>query len=264
MSSPILVALADARALEASWSPDVGIPAGPGWIAGADLQDASSGPFNALLLRIGERAGTRDRRTIAASFALRYGWSSGMVIAPYVRSACVPDVSLDNVSFKFKESTFLERTAIHEARGVVGDSSRALLAVLRQELANQAAPVVEALYTWAGFSRRGTWGLLTSAWAAHVTGLFDGVDQREVWPALDQLFGGDDLVALMKPRFHAVTYRNVTHLYQRRASCCRWYLLPRGELCTSCPLVPHEERLMKNLAWMEQQLGGSHVRTGHT
>jgi len=54
----------------------------------------------------------QDRRTIAASFALRYGWASAMAIAPYLRFYCVLDVSLENVSFKFRESTFLERAAI--------------------------------------------------------------------------------------------------------------------------------------------------------
>jgi len=44
-----------------------------------------------------------DRRTIAASFAMRFGWASGMAIAPYLRAGCVPDVSLDNASFKFSE-----------------------------------------------------------------------------------------------------------------------------------------------------------------
>ena len=32
----------------------------------------------------------------------------------------------------------------------------------------------------------------------------------------------------------------------RRASCCRIYLLPRMELCASCPLVSQEERLARN------------------
>ncbi len=264
MSSAIVHALSDARALGASWAPDIGRPEGPGWVDGAALRDASAGPFNALLWRIGDRAGTGDRRTIAASFALRFGWASGMVIAPFMRSRCVPDVALDNVSFKYRDSTFLERTAIHEARGTVTDTPAALVSALRQELVGQATPVVEAIHAWAGFSRRGTWGLLTSAWAAHVTSFVEGADQRDVWPVLNRLFEGDDLAAIMQPRLHAVTVRSVTHLYQRRASCCRWYLLPTGELCTSCPLVPHEERLLKNLAWMEKQLGGTYRGAGHT
>ncbi len=276
--SPVVAICQALQPLGASWRAEIGQPVGPGWIAGTDLQDASAGPFNALLQRIGARAQTDDRLTIAASFAVRYGWASGMAIAPYLRFDCVPDVSLDNVSFKFRDSTFLECTAISDARGcmistapgaqhpaiVPVDSHHALLRMLRATLVGQAAPVVEALHRWAGFSRRGTWGMLTSAWVTHFTGLFAGRDQRLLLPAIEQLCAGDDLAAMMQPRLHAVTYRDVTHLYQRRASCCRWYLLPQGDLCTSCPLVPHEERLRRNVAWMQKQVDQPPDRRGHT
>lgn len=269
MRSPIVDIYAALREYNASWSVEVGRPSGTGWIAGAELRVASAGPFNDLLLRIGGQAGTTDRLTIAASFALRYGWSSAMAIAPFLTYRCVPDVSLDNISLKFHHTGFFERTAIHEARGtMIAADPRAnhpaittvadpyqLLRSLRSALMAQAIPVVEALYDWSGFARRGTWGMLTSSWAAHVTSLIgDGRDQRPALPVLQAFFAGDDLVAKMQPTCHALTYRGVTHLYQRRASCCRIYLLPQMELCASCPLVSHEERLARNLEWMKTQL----------
>ena len=178
----------------------------------------------------------------------------------------MPDVGLDNVSFKFKESTFFERTAIYCPRGVVVDGdARAqhpsiatvsdaaeLLCTLRRALVAQSEPVVDALYEWSGFARRGTWGMLTSSWAAQFTGLCENPDdQRGVQPVIEDLFDGPDVVAAMRPRLHAVTYGAATHLYQRRASCCRCYLLPQGELCASCPLVSEEERLRRNREWMK-------------
>jgi hypothetical protein len=277
--SPIIDIYAALRAFNASWSVYVGRPSGRGWIAGAELRVASTGPFNDLLLRIGERAGTADRRTIAASFALRYGWSSAMAIAPFLKYGCVPDVSLENISLEFHETGFFERTAIHEARGVmVANDPRAdhptitvvadsyqLLRSLRSALTTQAIPVVEALYDWSGFARRGTWGMLTSSWAAHVTNLIgDGRDQRPALPILRAFFAGDDLVAKMQPEVQALTYLGVTHLYQRRASCCRIYLLPQMELCASCPLVSQEERLARNLEWMKTQLVYLSPRRRHT
>ncbi len=274
---PIVEIYAALRAFNASWSVEVGRPSGNGWIAGAELRVASTGRFNDLLRSIGESAGTADRRTIAASFALRYGWSSAMAIAPLLKHSCVPDVSLDNISLKFHETGFFERTAIHEARGVmVAADPRAshptittvadpyqLLRSLRSALMTQAIPVVDALYEWSGFARIGTWGMLTSSWAAHVTNLVgEGRDQRPALPLLEAFFAGDDLVAKMQPKLHALTYRGVTHLYQRRASCCRIYLLPQMELCASCPLVSHEERFARNLEWMKTllQYGNSGAR----
>jgi len=265
-SSPIAQAFQDLEAVNAGWKVEVGSPEGPGWIAGPHLRDAQHGPFNDLLRRIGARDACDDKRTIAASFALRFGWASGMAIRPFLRSRCVPDVGLDNVSFKFTASTFFERAAVRVARGAVavpdaraghprvasvGDAA-ALLRVLRHELVMQSEPVVEALHRWSGFARRGTWGLLTSSWASHFTSLSaDPDDQRAVRPLIDGLFAGNDIVAAMQPRLHEVTHGAATHLFQRRASCCRYYLLPQGELCASCPLVSDQDRLARNLVWMQ-------------
>jgi hypothetical protein len=276
--SPVADIYLALQALDASWHVEIGRPEGAGWITGADLRDAQAGPFHELLLRIGERTRTRDRRTIAASFALRYGWASAMAIAPYLRHHCVPDIALENVSFKFKPSTFFERTAMHEPRGTVTATDarathvslatvpddRALLRELRSALTAQATPVVEALYEWSGFARKGTWGMLTSSWAAQFTGLCEQPnDQRAMLPVLESLFAGDDEVAKMRPRMHAVAWAGVVHLYQRRASCCRWYLLPQGELCASCPLVADDERVRRNLDWMKKQLERSTPSGGH-
>jgi len=101
------------------WYVEIGRPRGPGWITGTDLRTASAGPLHDLLWRIGDRLHTADRRTIAAAFALRYGWSAGMAIAPYMLRHCVPTITLDNVSFKFQDNTLFERVALHCPAGVM-------------------------------------------------------------------------------------------------------------------------------------------------
>jgi hypothetical protein len=267
--SPLVRIYDDLRARDPSLHVELGPSTGPGWIAGPDLREAGAGPFHALLRRIGESARTGDRRTIAASFAMRFGWASAMAIAPYLRARCVPDIALENTSFRFRASTFFEYAALLEPRGwvVAGDGRAAhpsmatvadgdaLRRALRATLAGQAAPIVEALYRWSGFARRGTWGMLTSAWASQFTAIAEPPDdQRGLAPELDAFFAGTDLVAAMRPRMHAVSVDRATHLYQRRASCCRLYLLPGGELCASCPLVGDEERLARNRDWMRRQL----------
>ena len=227
------------------------------WIDGTDLRDAGAGPFHALLRRIGDVARTADRRTIAASFAFRFGWSSVVAIAPYLQSRWVPDVALDNVSFAFERSTAYERARLHVVRGVVvaGDpraadasmatvpDADALRRALRDGLVAQATPMVAALERWSGFAARGTWGQLTSAWASQFMAIVDpGDGQRGLVAELDAFFEGDDIVAAMRPRMHAVSVDGAIRLRQRRASCCRIYLLPGGELCTSCPLVGRDAR----------------------
>jgi hypothetical protein len=154
----------------------------------------------------------------------------------------------------------------HSTITTVSDQGE-LLRALRSALTAQAMPVVESLHEWSGFARRGTWGMLTSSWASHITSLHgDRRDQRPALPVLQQFFAGDDVVAIMQPRVHEVTQLGVTHLYQRRASCCRIYLLPGQELCASCPLVAQDERLERNRAWMKTQLerDSAAPRAGHT
>lgn len=258
------------QATDPKWRIDFGVPDdSQEWIHGADLRCATAGPFHALLQRIGERFRIGDRRTIAASFALRFGWSASVAIAPFLLFDCVPEVGLDNISLRFRADTLYERTAIHVPRGTmlrtnpgpadplasyIEDPS-ALLLTLRLQLRTQAAPVVDALYEWAGFSKKGAWGQITSSWASQFVNIFDRMgDQSDALAVVQAFFEGDDDLASMRPKLHLVTLGRTTHLYQRRASCCRYYLLPQGSLCASCPLVSQSERLRKNLDWMRTKV----------
>jgi hypothetical protein len=264
--SPIIGFFRDLHAMHPRWYVEMGRPSGSGWIAGIDLGTGRQGPFHALLVRIGEGLQTSDRRTIAAAFALRYGWSSGIAIAPYLFYQCVPNLSLDNVSFKFLDNTLFERAALHRPEGVMlhqegrqthpsirlVPTSQALLGWLRASLVQQAEPVVAALYDWSHFSLRGMWGMITSSWGSqfiNIVGEMDG--QERGLPQVRQFFAGNDLAAQMQPHFYPITYNGVTHVYHRRSSCCRYYKIPQGEYCASCPIVPRAERVQRNRDWMK-------------
>jgi len=268
-ASPMTAVFQELRAIRSNWHVEIGQPSGPGWIRGVDLRTARNGPFNALLTDIGARVGTSDKRTVAASFALRYGWSSGIAIAPFLLRQCVPNITLENVSFKFHENTTFERAALHEPEGVMLPQEgvtahpsiqwlpdqNALMASLRARLVQQAQPIVEALYEWSNFAPRGSWGMITSAWASQLMNICAVVsEQQHGLPYARKLFEGDDIVACMQPTFYPLTYKQVTHVYHRRASCCRYYKLPQGDLCASCPLVGDEERLQRNQEYMQHLL----------
>ena len=247
--SPVEHSLHALETIDPKWRVEIGIPVdSAGWIQGANFAHASTGPFRSLLDRIGARLRTSNRKTVAASFALRFGWSASVAIAPYLFHGCVPEIGLDNISLKFREDTLFERTAIHSPRGALlrsyvelphpliqyVDTSRTLLTFLRRQLYRQAAPVVEALYEWSGFSRKGAWGQITSSWASQFVNVYDRLgNQSQALAVVHSFFEGNDEVAQMRPKLHPVTVERTTHLYQRRASCCRYYLLPQG----SCALV---------------------------
>ena len=268
-TSPIIATYRELQAIRPNWYVEIGHPRGTGWIDGTDFRTAIEGPFNTLLSHIGERLHTTDRRTIAASFALRYGWSSGVAIAPYILHQCVPEISLENMSFKFNENTLFERVALHQPKGVMLQQDgvahhpfiqfiptpKALLSCLRTSLVQQAQPVIDALYGWSRFSIRGIWGMITSSWGSQFMNICDVLDeQKNGLACVLQLFEGDDLVSQMQPHFYPITYSNITHMYHRRASCCRYYRLEKRQYSASCPLISQEDRMQRNQAWMKHIL----------
>jgi hypothetical protein len=118
--SPIEKALAEVAAIDPKWRVEVGDPGmDSGWVQGGDFLNTTSGPFGSLLQRAGIRLETDDRRTVAALFALRFGWVASMAIAPFLVSQCVPRVHLSNISVKFRDNTLFERTALHEPIGTI-------------------------------------------------------------------------------------------------------------------------------------------------
>jgi ferric iron reductase protein FhuF len=267
--SPMIAMYQELRARHPKWYVEIGQPRGKGWIAGTALMTAREGPFLELLCRIGERLHTTDRRTIAASFALRYGWSSGVAMAPYLLYHCVPKITFDNVSFKFSENTSFERVALHHPEGVMLpqdgvaphpsirwlSSPQGLLEWLRTSLVQQAQPVVDALSEWSYFSMRGIWGMITSAWGSQFIHIFGEIgEQTQGLSCVRQFFEGNDVVSQMQPQFYPVTYQHVTHVYHRGASCCRYYLLRPEHYCASCPLISQEGRLQRQQAWMKRLL----------
>jgi FhuF 2Fe-2S C-terminal domain len=263
--SPLIAIYLALRAIHPKWDVEIGQPHGPGWLPGTALTTANEGPFQALLARIGERLQTADRRTIAASFALRYGWSAGVAMAPYILYHCVPTIALNNVSFKFHENTAFEQVALHHPEGVMLldngvaphpsmrwlSSPPALLAWLRRSLVQQAQVIVDALYAWSHFAVRGIWGMITSAWSSLCIHIFGEIGQpTHALSWLREFFHGDDVTAQMQPQLYSLTSQHITRVYQCGASCCRYYLVRQGQYCASCPLISDDERLRRQRAHM--------------
>jgi hypothetical protein len=117
--SPIVHVYDKLRRLHPNWYVEFGMLSDDGWIPGQALRNPAEGLFGDLLGRIAARLKTDDRKIVAGSFALRFGWASGVAVAPFLLHQCVPDIRLDNVSLKFTEETFFERVCIREPRGVM-------------------------------------------------------------------------------------------------------------------------------------------------
>jgi ferric iron reductase protein FhuF len=254
------------RMLHPDWYVEYGPRCFDGWIPGHALRWPDRPPFNDLLSRIGQRLMTSDRKVIAASFALRFGWSAGAAVAPYLLKGCVPDVALDKVSLKFNAQTFYEKLSLHDSDAIVSENSShafnpggrsdpTLAAALRTILAAQGDPVVSALHQWSRFSARAIWGQIASSWGAQFTSRLGHLGRH--CEALEQariFFDAPGFIRGMSPNFYTVTHRDLTRVYHRRASCCLYYRLPTGNYCASCPLISQAESIRRNKEWIEKTL----------
>jgi ferric iron reductase protein FhuF len=268
-TSSIAEAYAYLQTLDPNWFVVMGKPTGPGWLHGADLLQPDQEPFCRLLNALGTPWQTADRRTLVATFALRYGWSAGAAIAPFLLCRLVPNVSLDNISIKFAcQNHLFERVALHRAEGTIlssgcdknpgmlhkASSLHQLRQSLRHLLVQQATPVVEALHHWSRFSTKALWGMITSSWGSQFVHIMQQIDAQDAgWTEAERFFDGHDLVALMRPRFYQVIHHQRRRIFHRRSACCRYYLVPHGGYCASCPLIPEAESMARNKQWMETE-----------
>jgi ferric iron reductase protein FhuF len=247
--------LAQLRTMNAKWAVETGPQEGNGWIRGVELENVEGGPFAALLTLIRERMKTHDRKIVAASFALRFGWASAVAFAPYFVAARVPDVRLENISLKFSASTLFERLAIHDLRPFQADDP---LEALRAVLTAQATPVVEALYAWSRLPRKVIWGQVTSSWGAQFELILRELGRAEEALGMAQtFFAADGAAFAARPELYVVEHRDVRRIYQCRSSCCLYYKVESGGYCASCPLITQNERVARNKQWMERTLSGA-------
>jgi ferric iron reductase protein FhuF len=128
-----------------------------------------------------------------------------------------------------------------------------LVSCLRMMLIEQAEPVIDALYAWSRFSKRALWGQVASSWGAQFTSVLGYLNRhRESLGRARAFFDVPGFIRGMSPAFYPVTHWGKTRIYQRRASCCLYYRLPKTSYCASCPLVSQSERVERNKEWMEK------------
>jgi len=233
------------------------------WTAAIDFQNANKGPFNDLLVNIGKRAKTDDKKIIAAAFAARLGWASVGAIAPLLLIGNLPILNEKGFALRFNTQTLF--TGIHFYKDhwcneasitdtyfdhlslVPLEKVEILFPTLMDGLHQQLLPIMEALYSWSRFSRRGAWGQIYASWGSVFKMVADQAEQ-DILPYIRHFFSKPMMYPTMAPDFYTLAVPYNTKVFHRRASCCLYYRLPQGGLCTSCPLETDEKRLLANMA----------------
>lgn len=116
-------------------------------------------------------------------------------------------------------------------------------------IAGHLAPVIEALRTAFGISRRILWGNVGNL----VADLFDKWGEQPAAVREDRRFLLDDRCSPLLPgkpnplwdcvRYEALAEPDLPPVVRVRRTCCQKSHLPGGKACTTCPLVSVEERV---------------------
>ena len=60
-------------------------------------------------------------------------------------------------------------------------------------------------------------------------------------------------IARAAPELYDVRSDDLVCTCQRRSACCLYFKSPGRNFCASCPILPKEERLERNLVWVRSQ-----------
>jgi hypothetical protein len=250
--------------------PIKGDPAADGpWIAGPALSAPDDPPLRHVMEGLTRQGFGADRRAAAASFMLRFGWSSGYAIGAYMLHQRVPD--LDGMALRFHERyMFLNgvRAGCHIFSALPGDRAsahpdcqpvdgpEALATSLFDELYRHAAPVVRALHAWSGFSERALWAMVTSSWSAQFANLGEALGREaDALAQAQHLFHtAEATLRRALPEVYLVESQGRAGICHRRAACCLYFKAPGAHYCASCPLLPEPDRLVSIRHWIATRL----------
>jgi hypothetical protein len=220
-----------------------------GWVDDAALGNPDAGPLADLNARFVAAGFGANRRAVAASLMLRYGWAAGFTIAAWLTRREV--VRIDRFALKFSSMTMVEALWIQDARILRDLGEEEGRHALLESLLAFTEPLIASQHHWSRFSRHALWSMVTSSWAAQFASIGDRLGQRA--PAVaeaERLMGRDPEIAAAAPRLYEVQEGRRSQTCQRRAACCLYFKGPRQHFCASCPIIPATERIARNRDWV--------------
>jgi len=234
------------------------------WIFAGDLGDPDAGPLKALFDRFAGGGFGSNRRAVAASLLLRYGWGAGGQIAAYL--ALGRTLRLTDFALQFSASTLIKGVWVREAEvgGLAGDplatacdwtgvvAPQALRLRLLESLVDFTAPLVDSQHAWSRFSRHALWAQVASSWAAQFAAIGERIGER-AWAVAEgrEILALHPEIAAAAPEVYEVRGGRQSKVCQRRAACCLYFKGPRRHFCASCPIIPVGERLQRNRQWAD-------------
>jgi hypothetical protein len=220
-----------------------------GWVDGPALCNPDTGPLADLNMRFVAAGFGVNRRAVAASLLLRYGWAAGFAIAVWLTRREI--VRIDRFALKFSEWTLVEGLWIQEADILAGLSEDEGRVALLASLIDFTEPLIACQHRWSRFSRHALWAMVTSSWAAQFAAIGSRIGCEDAAVAEARtLMARDPEIAAAAPALYTVSAGRRAQTCQRRAACCLYFKGPRKHFCASCPIIPPAERIARNCDWV--------------
>jgi ferric iron reductase protein FhuF len=258
-ATPLAATIARVSTLDQYLAAALGRPEGDGWIEGTEI----GLHLGECLRRIGIRCRTVKRRVQAALFMCDYSWRlAAPAVATYLAERRVPDLGPGNVAVRFDGKGVAEPpsflTAVFaglpndSAAGIRCHDDEALRSWLRQRLQEHLAVAISALRKLAPLGPRAQWALAADACASSF--LYAGKklgDQESARREAEAFLAAGGSPLRTRSSFFTLEHAGRKEIFHARASCCLSYKLPEHRYCTTCPLIPREERDRRLREWME-------------
>jgi hypothetical protein len=212
--------------------------------------------------------GPADPLTDGVMMMWRYADMARVATIVYALDRRLPDLSPDRVAFvpatnsepervAFQRATFSclpdDPDAAHHDARVVSDPG-----ALRQALVDRLEafiwPVIEPMRTFTGLGRRGLWGIAASVpLVAMAHALAERGEAARGVAEVEAALAIAGSLRIAPPVVEVVRHAGRDVLVIRDGACCRAYRRPDGELCTSCPIRPREERIARFVDFAERE-----------
>lgn len=224
---------------------------GEGWVGRAAMGDPEQGPLADLYARFAAAGFGANQRATAASLLLRHGWAAGFTIGAWL--ACGRIARIDDFALKFSPMTLVEALWIRSGSVVRPDDLASGRRAVADQLRGFTQDLIASQHDWSRFSRHALWAMVASSWAAQFAAIGERLGRRA--EAVEEgriVLAFDPEIAAAAPDVYEVNGVRGSEVCQRRAACCLYFKGPRRHFCASCPIIPAEERLMRNRAWADR------------
>jgi hypothetical protein len=227
------------------------------WMGRDELCAPESAPLSDLIARFSAKGFAPNKKAASASLLLRIGWAGGFQIASYLVCRRVPYLHDYDYALRFGAHTGLNGLLVKEASFVgegADDDAKSLRELLLQSLIDVAEPIVAAHHAWSRFSRHALWAMVTSSWAGQFAAVARQMGDSELGiREARETFALSPEIARAAPELYDVRSEDLACTCQKRSACCLYFKSPGRNFCASCPILPKEERLERNLAWVCSQ-----------